>query len=60
MQKAAEVLERATEDWERLTGREGPRPRTIDELRADSEFQEDAAEAVIAAGPFRAKPEVAE
>lgn len=61
MQQAAEALEFAAEDWE---GRDGskrfPAPRTIDELRADAEFQEDAADAVIAAVPFRAKAEAAE
>jgi predicted RNase H-like HicB family nuclease len=61
MQQAAEVLEFAAEDWE---GRDGskrfPSPRTIDELRADTEFQEDANDAVIAAVPFRAKAEAAE
>jgi|SRR5579885_1711079 len=57
---AAEALEFAAEDWE---GRDGskrfPAPRTIDELRADAEFQEDAVDAVIAAVPFRAKAEAA-
>ena len=61
MRLAAEALEFAAEDWE---GRDGskrfPSPRTIDELRADAEFQEDAADAVIAAVPFRAKAEAAE
>ena len=59
--RAAEVLEFAAEDWQ---GRDGskrfPSPRTIDELRTDKEFQEDAANAVIAAVPFRAKAEAAE
>lgn len=61
MQHAAEALEFAAEDWE---GRDGskrlPAPLTIDELRADAEFQQDAADAVIAAVPFRAKAEAAE
>lgn len=60
MQKAAEVLDFAAEDWTENTGRDFPRPRTIDELRGDPEFQDDAAEAVIAAVPFRAKAEAAE
>ncbi|MFL4986190.1 MAG: type II toxin-antitoxin system HicB family antitoxin [Xanthobacteraceae bacterium] len=60
MQKAAEVLEFAAEDWSQLTGREWPRARTIDELRADSEFLEEAADAVVAAVPFRATLEAAE
>lgn len=60
MQKAAEVLEFAAEDWSQLTGREWPRARTIDELRADPEFLEEAADAVVAAVPFRATVEAAE
>jgi antitoxin HicB len=60
MQKAAEVLEFAAEDWSRLTGREWPRARTIDELRADPEFVEEAVDAVVAAVPFRATVEAAE
>jgi antitoxin HicB len=61
MQRAAEALEFAAEDWQ---GRDGskrfPKPRTIDALRADAEFQQDAADAVIAAVPFRVKAEAAE
>ena len=61
MQQAAEALEFAAEDWENRDGsKHVPSPRTIDELRADAEFQEDAADAVIAAVPFRAKAEAAE
>ena len=60
MQKAAEVLEFAAEDWSELTGREWPRARTIDELRGDPEFMEEAADAVIAAVPFRIRVEAAE
>ena len=60
MQKAAEVLEFAAEDWSQLTGREWPRARSIDELRADPEFLEEAADAVVAAVPFRAAGEAAE
>lgn len=61
MQKAAEVLEFAAEDWNDRDGsKQFPTPRTIDELRADPVFQEDAADAVIAAVPFRAKAEAAE
>jgi len=60
MQKAAEVLEFAAEDWSQLTGREWPRARSIDELRADPEFLEEAADAVVAAVPFRATVEAAE
>jgi antitoxin HicB len=60
MQKAAEALEFAAEDWSALTGRDWPEARTIDELRADPEFHRDATDAVIAAIPFRTKAEAAE
>ena len=60
MKNAADVLEFAAEDWSDATGRGFPNPRTIDELRSDPEFQEEAAGAVIAAVPFRAKAEAAE
>ena len=61
MQQAAEVLIFAAEDWEDCDGVKGiPKPRTIDELRADPEFRDDAVDAVIAAVPFRAKAEAAE
>ena len=60
MQKAAEVLEFAAEDWSDLEGKEFPAPRAIDELRGDLEFQEAATDAVIAAVPFRAKAVAAE
>jgi len=61
MQQAAEVLEVAAEDWQHPNGAKAlPSPRTIDELRADTEFQEDAADAMIAIVPFRAKAEAAE
>ncbi len=56
MQQAAEALEFVAQDWPG----EFPRPRNIDELRADSEFRQDAADAVIAAVPFRAKAKAAE
>lgn len=60
MQKAAEVLEFAAEDWADLEGKVFPAPRTIDELRGNLEFQEAATDAVIAAVPFHAKAEAAE
>ena len=56
MQQAVEVLEFAAQDWPGAF----PPPRTIDQLRADSEFQQDAVDAVIAAVPFRATAEAAE
>ena len=60
MQKAPEVLAFAAQDWSELEGKPFPEPRTIDALRGDLEFQEAAADAVIAAVPFRAKAEAAE
>jgi predicted RNase H-like HicB family nuclease len=60
MQKAAEVIELAAEDWSDLKGETFPAPRTIDELRVDPEFQERATDALVAAVPFRAKAEAAE
>ena len=60
MQKATEVLEFAAEDWTDVTGRKWPQPRTIDDLRADPEFQLDSIDAVVAAVPFRLKAEAAE
>jgi antitoxin HicB len=61
LQQAAEVLTFAAEDWENSDGVKGiPEPRTIDELRADPEFRDDAVDAVIAAVPFRVKAEAAE
>jgi predicted RNase H-like HicB family nuclease len=56
LQQAAEVLEFAAQDWPGAF----PQPRSIDDLRADPIFQEDAADAVLAAVPFRAKAEAAE
>jgi antitoxin HicB len=61
MQQASEVLEFAAEDWQNPDGSKSfPPPRTIDELRVDAEFQEEAADAVIAAVPFRVSAEAAE
>jgi antitoxin HicB len=57
IQKAAEVLAFAAEDWSELDGEEFPAPRTIDELRSNAEFQELAADAVVAAVPFRTRAE---
>jgi antitoxin HicB len=59
MRKAAEVLEFAAQDWGDLNGDQFPSPHTIDELRADPHFQEHAADAVIAAVPFRVSAEAA-
>jgi predicted RNase H-like HicB family nuclease len=61
LQQAVEVLTFAAEDWEDSDDLKGiPKPRTIDELRADPEFRDDAVDAVIAAVPFRVKAEAAE
>jgi len=56
MHEATEVLEFTAQDWPGTF----PRPRTIDELRADPEFPQDASDAVVAAVPFRTKAEAAE
>lgn len=60
IQKAAEVLEFAAEDWKELAGREFPLPRTIDDLRMDPEFHQDSADAIVAAVPCQLKAEAAE
>lgn len=61
MQQAAEVLTFAAEDWgaSESNGR-FPVPRTIDELRSDPTFQEDAIDAVVAAVPFHMRAEAAQ
>jgi predicted RNase H-like HicB family nuclease len=59
MTEAAKVLEFAAEDWSNLSGDRFPAPRTIDELRGDPAFRERAAEAVVAAVPFRVNAEAA-
>jgi predicted RNase H-like HicB family nuclease len=59
IRKAAEVLEFAAEDWPELDSKKFPVPRTIDELRADPDFQERATDAVIAAVPFRVNVDAA-
>jgi antitoxin HicB len=59
MQKAAEVLAFAAEDWSDLAGERFPTARTIDELRTDPEFHERATDAVIAAIPFDARTQAA-
>jgi predicted RNase H-like HicB family nuclease len=61
IRQAAEVLEFAAEDWENSDGsKDFPSPRTIDQLRGDPEFRQQAADAVIAFVPFRIKAEAAE
>jgi antitoxin HicB len=54
IQKAAEVLKFAAEDWADLSKETFPAPRTIDELRTNADFQAQAADAVVAAVPFEA------
>jgi antitoxin HicB len=54
-------LQFAADDWENADGSKGfPAPRTIDELRSDKQFQEDAVDAVVATVPFRARAQAAE
>jgi antitoxin HicB len=61
MQQAVEVLQFAAEDWTNPDGTAGFKPpRTIDQLRADPEFLEEARDAVVAAVPFRAQAQAAE
>ena len=61
LEKASAVLAFAAEDWENRDGSNDlPVPRTLDELRRDPEFQEDSADAVVAAVPFRMKAVAAE
>ena len=60
MKNAADVLAFAAEDWSDLAGERFPTARTIDELRADADFQERAADAVVAAIPFKVQAEAAE
>lgn len=50
--KASEVLSLAAKDWSDLDGAEFPAPRSIDALRADPQFRDEAADAVVAAVPF--------
>jgi antitoxin HicB len=59
MRKAVEVLEFAAKDWFDLRGEKFPMPHAVDELRTDLQFQERAADAVIAAVPFRESAEAA-
>jgi predicted RNase H-like HicB family nuclease len=60
IQKAAEVLAFAADDWSDLNGERFPRPRTIDELHSDPAFEQQAAGAIVAAVPFEAKLAAAE
>lgn len=59
MERAAEVLAFAAEDWSDLRHEDFPGPRTIDELRNDPTLAEDLADAIIAAVPVKALAEAA-
>lgn len=52
IEQAAEALAFASEDWEALSGRPFPKPRTLDLLRADAEFTQSSIGAVLAAIPL--------
>lgn len=53
MRQAEEVLAFAAEDWDPLTGKPFPLPRTLDVLRQDQAFQEASTGAVVAVVPLR-------
>jgi predicted RNase H-like HicB family nuclease len=58
MRQATEVLEFAAEDWQNPDGSQSfPPPRTIEELKNDTEFQENAADAMVALVPLLTKRE---
>jgi antitoxin HicB len=61
MQQAAEVLQFAAEDWTNPDGSLGlKRPSTIDELRSDPRFIEEARDAMVALVEFPARAHAAE
>jgi antitoxin HicB len=61
LEEAAEVLAFAAEDWTNPDGSTGFKPpRTIEQLRNDPEFLEDARDAVIAFVEFPAESPTAE
>jgi antitoxin HicB len=61
MQQAHEVLQVAAEDWTNPDGSTGFKaPSTIDELRNDPEFLEDAKDAVVALVEYPARAHAAE
>jgi predicted RNase H-like HicB family nuclease len=61
MQQAAEVLNFAAEDWTNPDGSTGFKaPSTIDELRNNPRFIEDAKDAVVALIEFPARAHAAE
>ncbi len=54
VQNAAEAVAFAAEDWSSLSREQFPPPRSIDDLRRDTDSQESVQGAVIAAVPLRA------
>ena len=61
MQEAVEVLQFAAEDWTNPDGSTGFKPpSTIDQLRENPEFLEDAKDAVVALVEFPAPADVVE
>jgi predicted RNase H-like HicB family nuclease len=54
IERAREALAFVAEDWGELTGRPFPEPRSLDALRDDPAFRDDAADAVAAAIPLDA------
>jgi antitoxin HicB len=61
VEQAAEVLHFAAEDWTNPDGSTGFKsPSTIDELREDPEFLEDAKDAVVVLVEFPARAHAAE
>ena len=50
--EAREALAFAAEDWANLTGEPFPSARTLDALRADTQFREAATDSVVAAIPL--------
>lgn len=53
--EAEEALAFAAEGWREDTKQPFPRPRTLEELRKDSEFIDESEDAVVAAVPFAEK-----
>jgi antitoxin HicB len=54
LSEAAEALAFAAEDWEAHSGDPFPRPRSLDALREDPQFNARAQDAVFAAVPLAA------
>jgi predicted RNase H-like HicB family nuclease len=56
VEEARELLSFAAESWEEDTGTAFPEPRSIDALRADPSFLEDAENGILVAVPFEPAP----